>query len=69
MKIDEAERKGDSFHQQVCQMKLQDKSRVGRSLGPGGAHGLPSLSAVSGKPATNGCSCGPAGGPPHNQLQ
>lgn len=23
MKIDEAERKGDSFHQQVCQMKLR----------------------------------------------
>lgn len=33
MKIDEAERKGDSFHQQVCQMKLRDKSRGGRSLG------------------------------------
>lgn len=31
-------------------MKLRDKSRVGRSLGPGGAHGLPSLSAVSGQP-------------------
>lgn len=33
MKIDEAERKGDSFHQQVCQMKLRDKSCGRRSLG------------------------------------
>lgn len=33
MKIDEAGRKGDPFHQQVCQMELRDKSRSGRSLG------------------------------------
>lgn len=64
MKIDEAERKGDSFHQQVCQMKLRDKWRVGRSLGPGGAHRLPSLSAVSGRPARQMAAAEPCGGPP-----
>lgn len=64
MEIDEAERKGDSFHQQVCQMKLRDKWRVGRSLGPGGAHCLPSLSAVSDRPARQMAAAEPHGGPP-----
>lgn len=33
MRIDEAQRREESFHQQVCQMKLGDKSPTGRSLG------------------------------------
>lgn len=51
MEIDEAERKEETRSiQQVCQMKLRDKWRVGRSLGPSGAL-PPSLSAVSDRPA------------------
>lgn len=33
MRIDEAQRREESFHQQVCWMKPGDKSPSGRSLG------------------------------------
>lgn len=50
MKIDEAG-KGASFHQQVRQTKLGDKSRGGRSLGPGaGLAAFPSVGCL-GRPA------------------
>lgn len=55
MKIDEAERK-DSFHQQVCQMKLGDKSRCGRSLGLVQGCRLLPLPAVAGSREINGYS-------------
>ena len=45
-------------------MTLRDKWHVGRSLGPGGAHRLPSLSAVSGRPARQMAAAEPCGGPP-----
>lgn len=43
MKIDEVGRKGDSFHQQVYQMKPRDKSRCKEGLGSR-AHAFPSVS-------------------------
>lgn len=46
MKIDEAERKGDPFHQQVCQMKPGDKSRGGRSRGARAPPPSPSVSCL-----------------------
>lgn len=61
MKIDEAERKGDSFHQQVCQMKLGDKSCGRRSRGA--RVGLwPAPHTCLGSLGTSGCGRGPAGG-------
>lgn len=46
MKIDEAEREGDSFHQQVCQMKLRDKSLVEGAWCLPGSAPAPSVSCL-----------------------
>lgn len=59
MRIDEAHRREESFHQQVCWMKPGDKSRSGRSLGLGACTGCLSPSVIcliARLPEINGCS-------------
>lgn len=46
MKIDEAEREGDSFHQQVCQMKPRDKSLAEGAWCLPGSAPAPSVSCL-----------------------
>ena len=46
MRIDEAQRREESFHQQVCWMKPGDKSPSGRSLGLSACTGCLSPSVI-----------------------
>jgi len=46
MRIDEAQRREESFHQQVCWMKAGDKSPSGRSLGLSACTGCLSPSVI-----------------------
>lgn len=62
MRIDEAQRREESFHQQVCWMKPGDKSPSGRSLGRGACTGRlsPSVVCLTARlPEINGCSRAP----------